>query len=493
MSISKNETDVLILYALEHQRALVGQSWIDYFLDDLKTCLDEQLTPATYQITPHRKQSLDFSYEEATLMSAKTIVLVISPFYLQTPAYKQELQYILKHIDMLGEKLFLVEWTRINIPANLKYCNHYRLWKLDDKLKPITLNLPLMSDNRQATENETIYWNEIQDLANDLIKKLNLNKTTETQSNAEHPTHTVFLAEVTDDLYETREEIKRFLEQENISVLPKHPYQYYPDEASLEAAIANDLVKCNLYVQLFSKIMPPRPVGVITPLKQFNQARKIFMKQSLLHWRSFPNVFATNELNRAVKELYEETEAGAYACNIEEFKLAILTALRELTQLANRDTVAKINGRSNIFVQASSEDDPFAQALGDYASNRLQWLCSFPLPRDAPNLTPEAITADMKYHLAHCNVVLLIYGKSPYTWVRQQILLFTKTIVEIERDPPMPFVIICETEPIPKDELYLKPPPYVNFINCAGKTVEDVFRLIVRLINTNMDNHMESP
>jgi hypothetical protein len=85
---------------------------------------------------------------------------------------------------------------------------------------------------------------------------------------------TVFLAEVTDDLQEVRVEVERYLQQQNIRVLPSTLY-YFPTAEELRQAVDADLQGSTLFVQLLSPAVPRRPTGMSTPQVQYVAAQAV--------------------------------------------------------------------------------------------------------------------------------------------------------------------------------------------------------------------------
>lgn len=94
---------------------------------------------------------------------------------------------------------------------------------------------------------------------------------------------TVLLADTTDDLEAQRTAVRLALEPEGIVVLPEGDYVgLTPQE--FEAAIAGDLARADLFVQLLSPTPGRKPRGFEAPLPQLQYRRASLAKLPILQW-----------------------------------------------------------------------------------------------------------------------------------------------------------------------------------------------------------------
>ncbi len=94
----------------------------------------------------------------------------------------------------------------------------------------------------------------------------------------------VFLAEVTDDLSQQRDEVRRYLDQAGIRTLPQG-YLYFGEPDAFEQAVDRDLKDCKLFVQLLSDIGGRKPTGRPT-YTRIQCERALQAGIPILQWRS---------------------------------------------------------------------------------------------------------------------------------------------------------------------------------------------------------------
>jgi hypothetical protein len=80
------------------------------------------------------------------------------------------------------------------------------------------------------------------------------------------------------------------------------------------------------------------------------------------------------------------------------------------------------------------------------------------------------IRNDLKENLLGCDALVIIYGKTTVTWVRQQLLYCRKTIYA--REQPLHAFAVYEGPPAPKEPLDLKLPSMQIIDCCSGLNEE---------------------
>src|SRR5262249_3035943 len=141
------------------------------------------------------------------------------------------------------------------IPDSLRRPVKYQFWYADQNGKAHFLGSPLPNPN--DPEDKRLYYPTIVDVRNDIANKLLELKTTgpaarSSDTPAVHSSDTpaVLLAEATSQaLKERRDDLRRYLDQSGIGVLPSGSYVWLPN-AELEQALAADLARCAAFVQL---------------------------------------------------------------------------------------------------------------------------------------------------------------------------------------------------------------------------------------------------
>src|SRR5262249_14642657 len=151
------------------------------------------------------------------LRQSATLLLVLSPGYLASQWCRQEKDLF---FEVLGGKpqgrVFVVEKQVLNEgqsrPAELADLKSYRFWYQDEQKKARTLSM------REPEPHATAYRRLVEDLATDISHQLKA--WVGPPPPPVKPKATVFLAEVTEDLDSRREQVRRYLEQAQLQVLP---------------------------------------------------------------------------------------------------------------------------------------------------------------------------------------------------------------------------------------------------------------------------------
>src|SRR5262249_44893295 len=162
-------------------------------------------------------------------------------------------------------------------PEMLSEITGYPFW-VQDKGSTQMLGFP-----RLGPDDEVPYYKCLRRLVDQLADKLDFLKeqygaspasipSSSITISAHAPRATIFLAEVPDDLEDQREEVKRYLEQYSIEVLPRDLYNFL-DAAQLQQAIKMDIQKAALFVQLLNKTFPRR--RLCTPQVQHAAAQAV--------------------------------------------------------------------------------------------------------------------------------------------------------------------------------------------------------------------------
>jgi hypothetical protein len=205
-----------------------------------------------------------------------------------------------------------------------------------------------------------------------------------------------------------------------------------------------------------------------TPLLQAQEARAAGLP--MLQWRdpALDLRLAMAEEQRALLQA-----ATVAAAPLEEFKQQ---AARYLQTLNQPKTEAAVGGA--VFMDVYRDDREAGDQIAKLAQQR-GMLCLFPLESGHP----DELRAHLQDNLNECDALLLLYGKSPLTWVRTRLL---QAIKIIGRRPAKPYMALCELPPEPKAALNLLPPPYVDILRRDGLAVEDFLRRIVAEIERRL-------
>ena len=340
-----------------------------------------------------------------------------------------------------GRRLFVIEKAPLdNAPGPPAFTGRraYRFWYSDRAEQPRTFAIP------QPHADEIDYFRQIEDVARDLrdlCREMRRNQASAPVAVASATAQSrsdgsgVFLAEATDDLEFRREEVRRYLEQQSVSVLPQLSFPL--GRAEFEAALDADLANSLLFVQLLGPMPGKRPPDVPDGFGwlQLHGARRRGLP--ILQWRSPDLDPASVEWPRHRELLELET---VQATSLESFKRAIVAALAPPPAPPQRH-----GGRERplVFLNTESRHRAIAAAIRIAVGDRAVWAePMFEGPA-------ETMREDLEQNLICCDAMVMVYADNP-GWARAQLRNFHK--VAPRRERPVR-AILMEVPPEEKPEL----------------------------------------
>lgn len=337
MSYTKHYTnDVFISYAHADDANILGspKGWVLNFVDDLEKSLIMKLgkkdneTPFIWKDEELERNKLLTDALANELRKTAVFLIIMSPSYLKSDWCGQELKQFLeiaKDKNASG-RIFIVEideLDRSDYPAEIdKNLLTYRFWTKEKGTKAKTLGIP-KRDNEE-------YYTRLIDIRNDLAKELTSIRDSSSMLQPQ-PTYkgTVFLAQVTDDLDEKREEIKRFLKDSGYKILPEDNWYAKESFNELREEVKQNINQSGLYVQLLSNLPGKKVLSSEDSLAKFQFEIAQASGKKMLIWRpSSLNMedVASPEHKKILESEYVRT--GIF----EEFKAAIATALQPVPE-----------------------------------------------------------------------------------------------------------------------------------------------------------------
>ncbi len=228
----------------------------------------------------------------------------------------------------------------------------------------------------------------------------------------------VFLAQTTDDLEEERDGVRRELEQYGYLVVPSHDYPQ--GGIDFRNAVAADLDpsryggRTPLFVQLLGPRPGRRPADLPEgyPRAQFDLASSMNCHTMLWHRSDLDIDTVADQEHRALLRGEHVVASG-----LEAFKADIRRKLEERQKKAPPPPPAdKI-----VFINANQNDREAATRFIEEFGRRK-------LPAFAPLFegSAEDVHADLKEKITDCDVLVLLYGKAPLSWVHSQARLVQK-------------------------------------------------------------------
>lgn len=324
--------DVFISYAHADDAGILGsdKGWVLNFVDDLEKSLAMKLgkkeneTPFIWKDEELERNKLLTDALVNELKKTAVFLIIMSPSYLKSDWCGKELKQFLEIAQdkNASGRIFIVEIDELNrneYPTEIdKNLLTYRFWTKEKGSKAKTLGIP-KRDNEE-------YYTRLIDIRNDLAKELSRIKDSANTLQAQ-PTYksTIFLAQVTDDLDEKREEIKRYLKDSGYKILPEDNWYAKESFNELREDIKQNLNQSSLYVQLLSNLPGKKILNTENTLVKFQFEMAQTSGKKMLIWR--PSNFNTEDVTSPEHKKILESEyvrTGIF----EEFKAAITTALQ---------------------------------------------------------------------------------------------------------------------------------------------------------------------
>jgi hypothetical protein len=240
----------------------------------------------------------------------------------------------------------------------------------------------------------------------------------------------VYIARTSEDLEEREEELKAYLGQMGVRVLPET--QYPPSAIEFEESMLADIARCKVYVQLLSGFRG-RKVDFCPGHRYAAYQHEIAARSGkpMLLWRDRSLDIST--VKDADHLALLET---ARACGIEEFKSAVADEARRTPPMPRRKPTKVM-----VFVNADMADRELARTVGKALQNLTEVEVYYPLTSG----TPEEVRTDFEDTLRSCDGVLLIYGKTSARWIRYQLQQSRKVIAQ--RDRPLNALAVFQGPP----------------------------------------------
>jgi hypothetical protein len=386
-----------------------------------------------------------------TVCSSAALLVILSEGYLQSDWCRRERELFLgaaaQGRDVAG-RIFVVQRTDIERGRWPEaFCNlrGYQFFKKDREDGPArTLGVPVVDPN------DRLYFERLDDLGRELQEQLKCIRSVQPP-----PTPgadiTVFLAEVTADLEELRDNLRRHLEQAGLRVLPKTFYTRSP--AAFQAAMEKDLAESVLFVQLLDRYVSPKTDDLLKGYEGLQLDLAKAAHKPILRWHS-PYLD-----ERSIKDRELLTSEPVTVMDFEDFKREVDKQAR--LQAVQRDRPVVKSG-AFVLVDASSVDLPLADTV-------LTTLDSYGIGYDT--IDEKASLIDLARDGDYDGLVI-IYGQCEQGWVQGQVRLCRQIMLRKKERPPVCAVYIGPPES--KAPLRTKPSHFL-FFNELREAVFDRF------------------
>jgi hypothetical protein len=413
------EHDVFISYASVDNQPPEGvqQGWVTTLTNGLERVLAEELgkrglakvwmdrqLQANDVLTPTLLQALDQS---------ATLLIFLSPGYLESEWCARERNAFLRQAQQItaqGQgRIFLVEKRQIDWdqkPAEIRDIKGKAFW-VKEADRVITLGDPMPRGE------EVEYYRRVNDLGRELADQLKRMRATAGQqlpAGDAESARQVLLADVTDDLVDQREEVKRYLQQQGIGVIDRY-YSSEPDE--FRGQLRADLQQSQLFVQLLSAVTGRRPPGAENgyPELQFEVASQ--QGAEILQWHA-PGLIVDDLADGPQKRLL--LQPSVISEPFEQFKSRVAEAA-----IRKPEPPKEVHNESLLFLNYSHDDEEFADKVREWI-DRQGFGYLLPMTSGQPDENREAL----KTNVQESDAMLILYGRATEAWVRGQLLQFRK-------------------------------------------------------------------
>lgn len=232
--------DVFVSYAHVDNVSLAKEDkgWVRALVDKLKVRADMEVRGKTVEIWMDPRLAGNRPFEDDILegLDRSAILLIfMSKRYADSYWCQREQNKFLEKVKQRPNpksRIFVIAKNKLDddqkLPDEFLRLPRYQFWSEDNISKRVkTFGDPV------PKEDEAEYWGELGRLVQDLAQELNqlrkmpgkeVSKSGDDTGPAQDDSPCVFLAEVTDDLRRKYHEVRSYLEQYGIRVLPKAPY-----------------------------------------------------------------------------------------------------------------------------------------------------------------------------------------------------------------------------------------------------------------------------
>jgi TIR domain len=432
--------DVFVSYAHSDNVPVAGArtGFVSQLVADLRTEIGRKVDSKSLDIWWDHYNLAGNTRVTPEIMAAAAqcaaIVVVASPAYLRSEWCGRERHAFFQALERASgssQAVFIVSIEPIDqtkFPVDLRDFRGYEFYRaLEDGRTTRPLRTEITSDIEPYNNRLSQL---VQNVADHLERLLTRPPITEEAprliSPADPSKPSVLLLEVTDDLVQRRAELKDYLEQLGVTVLPEKRYSR-DDMALHRRQMLADLAHSRACVQILGPLTGDRsdhPRGM-TWLR-YESIRDSGSHTPFLQWRD-PDLDLGLVTDPDARTLI--VPASVRTDRFPDFR-------RSIGELAlKRPPVPKVvaeKNRKSVFVNSDLLDRNLGAGVAE-------WLEAHDfMVLEPPHSTVDA-REEWEANLRYCDSLLLVYGQTKPGWVRTQILLSNK----VNRENPLKLLGVC--------------------------------------------------
>ena len=272
---------------------------------------------------------------------------------------------------------------------------------------------------------------------------------------------TILLAQVTDDLDDDREQVRRYVEQYGVTVLPDGVYPQGGD--AFTTALDADLARADAYVQLLGRTRARRPPDVPIGYDRLQFERALKRGLPILQWLR-PDVDPVTVPDPEHAKLL----SGEHVMRIglEAFKADVVKRLSKPPAAPPQPSPEQF-----IFINADGSDIKIAEDLR-------QQFKGANLTAAVPILqgSSEDVRLDLEENIVECDALVMVYGETTPVWVRGQLRLYSK--LKHRRKEPLKTLAIYVGPPESKPDIGMDLPEVRRIDYREGAAAESLRQLL---------------
>jgi hypothetical protein len=458
--------------------------WVSSFAGDLKKVLRMRLgvrEEAGLHVYFTGHSSLETGVHlETTLMenasSSATFVAVTSPAYVVDDSWTMRELAAFKQSTVGEGRVFAIEHSPLDsndeYPVSLRDLKRMAFWQRHPEREiPVTM-----------TSGSEVYLQTLLDLAEQIRKQLKRmreeNKTVASPGpiavvappsvsaasvERSGEGRTILLAQVTDDLDEDREQVRRYVEQYGVTVLPEGVYPQGGD--AFTSALDADLARADAYVQLLGRTRARRPPDVPLGYDRLQFERALKRGLPILQWLR-PDVDPATVTDPEHAKLL----SGEHVMRIglEAFKADVVKRLSKPPPPA---APPEPSPEQFIFINADGSDLKLAEDLRQQFKGA-NLTAAIPILQGSS----EDVRLDLEENIVECDALVMVYGETTPVWVRGQLRLYSK--LKHRRKEPLKTLAIYVGPPESKPDIGMDLPEVRRIDYREGAAAESLRQLL---------------
>ena len=261
----------------------------------------------------------------------------------------------------------------------------------------------------------------------------------ETKRKASNGEKLAIIAEPTDDLEEEASQISAHLQQYDLPVIDVP--DSYEGLDKMQQHFEAALTEASLLVQVVGPHVGKRPSHMPNGIARYQYDAALAAGVKVMQWRH-PEL----DLESTQSGHRELLESQHVVCStLSEFMSRVVAELEPEPEQEPADV--KMQAGQFLFVDADEKDrEAIDIVLDELESTGL--LCMGPEPETTE---AKARLLDLESNFTNCDALILLHGQSSSTWVKSQLVLFTK--LSAKRSEKLKLMAICMGPPVPKEEI----------------------------------------